>query len=108
MFPTIMPSFLRTMGLAASGKMRVLDRMLVTLRETTNEKIVLASNYTSTLYLLQNMLSGKGYSFLRLDGSTPAAKRQDLVDKFNKCNAETACMYAHPRRTTYLPTYLPC
>lgn len=66
--------------------------MLITLRETTDEKIVLVSNYTSTLDLLQNMLSGKGYSFLRLDGSTPAAKRQELVDKFNRLDSEAACM----------------
>ena len=66
--------------------------MLVTLRETTDEKIVLVSNYTSTLDLLQNMLNGKGYSFLRLDGSTPGAKRQDLVDKFNRVDSEAACM----------------
>jgi len=66
--------------------------MLVSLRETTDEKIVLVSNYTSTLDLLQNMLSGKGYSFLRLDGSTPTGKRQDLVDKFNRVDSEAACM----------------
>ena len=65
--------------------------MLVTLRETTTEKVVLVSNYTSTLDLLQSILSAKGYSFLRLDGSTPATTRQDIVDKFNEVDCDAAC-----------------
>ncbi|KAF8439543.1 SNF2 family N-terminal domain-containing protein [Terfezia claveryi] len=90
LFPLIKSSILKNLTFSASGKLRVLERMLVTLRETTDEKIVLVSNYTSTLDLLQNMLNGKRYSFLRLDGSTPGVKRQDLVDKFNRVNSEAA------------------
>lgn len=52
---------------------------------------MLVSNYTSTLDLLQKLLLSKGYTFLRLDGSTPAAKRQDLVDGFNKTDSTAAC-----------------
>ncbi|KAF8425851.1 SNF2 family N-terminal domain-containing protein [Tirmania nivea] len=90
LFPLIKSSKLKNLTFSRSGKLRVLERMLVTLRRTTDEKIVLVSNYTSTLDLLQSMLSGKGYSFLRLDGSTPAAKRQDVVDKFNRVDSEAA------------------
>ncbi|RPB23197.1 hypothetical protein L211DRAFT_787171 [Terfezia boudieri ATCC MYA-4762] len=90
LFPLIKSSILKNLTFSASGKLRVLERILVTLRETTDEKIVLVSNYTSTLDLLQNMLNGKGYSFLRLDGSTPGVKRQDLVDKFNRVDSEAA------------------
>lgn len=65
--------------------------MLITLFKTTDEKIVIVSNYTSTLDLLQNLLASRGLSFLRLDGKTPAGKRQELVDKFNRCDSKTAC-----------------
>jgi DNA repair and recombination protein RAD54B len=67
-----------------SSKLRVLDRLLHHLRTTTQEKVVLVSNYTSTLDLLQSHLTRHSYPFLRLDGTTVASKRQDLVDTFNR------------------------
>ncbi|TLS23424.1 uncharacterized protein PpBr36_06686 [Pyricularia pennisetigena] len=39
-----------------SGKMQVLDRMLARIRADTNDKIVLISNYTSTLDLFERLL----------------------------------------------------
>lgn len=71
----------------ASSKFRVLDRFLKHLSTTTSEKVVLVSNYTSTLDLIGQHLTSLSLPFLRLDGSTPAAKRQDLVDAFNKTPA---------------------
>lgn len=68
---------------AGSTKLRVLDQLLHNLRTTTPEKIVLVSNYTATLDLLQKLLTSLSYSYLRLDGSTPSSKRQELVDTFN-------------------------
>ena len=69
---------------ASSTKLRTLDQLLHTLRTTTNEKVVLVSNYTSTLDLLSTLLTSLSHPFLRLDGSTPSSKRQDLVDTFNR------------------------
>lgn len=74
---------------AASTKIRALDQLLHTLQTTTSEKIVLVSNYTSTLDLLGALLTSLSYPFLRLDGSTPSSKRQDLVDSFNRSPADT-------------------
>lgn len=68
----------------ASGKLQVLDSLLHQMRNTTDEKVVLISNYTSTLNTLGNLLTSLSYKFLRLDGSTPASQRQDLVDRFNR------------------------
>ena len=82
---SIPSQLLRTNG--GSTKLRVLDQLLHTLRTTTSEKIVLVSNYTSTLDLLSSLLTSLSHSFLRLDGSTPSAKRQDLVDTFNRTPA---------------------
>ena len=75
---------------ATSGKLQVLDKLLYQIRTTTNEKVVLVSHYTSTLDILGNLLTSLSYSFLRLDGSTPAAKRQALVDKFNRADPSAA------------------
>ncbi|KAF6218098.1 hypothetical protein HO133_006510 [Letharia lupina] len=51
------------------------------------KKIVLVSNYTATLDLLQTLLTSLSYHYLRLDGSTPSSKRQELVDAFNRSSA---------------------
>ncbi|KAG1649713.1 DNA repair and recombination protein RAD54B [Nymphon striatum] len=67
-----------------SGKMRVVSKLLHQLhKENNSEKIVLVSSYTQTLDLLQELCNKFGYNTLRLDGSTPSAQRQNLVDKFN-------------------------
>ncbi|TVY82311.1 DNA repair and recombination protein RAD54B [Lachnellula suecica] len=78
---------LRKAPIIASSKFRVLDRMLKYLSTNTKEKIVIVSNYTATLDLLGQHLASLSLTFLRLDGSTPAATRQDLVDTFNKTSA---------------------
>lgn len=66
-----------------SGKMQVLDRMLARIRADTNDKIVLISNYTSTLDLFERLCRNRQYGCLRLDGTMNVNKRQKLVDKFN-------------------------
>ncbi|KUJ10662.1 uncharacterized protein LY89DRAFT_689317 [Mollisia scopiformis] len=66
-----------------SGKMQVLDRMLARIRQDTNDKIVLISNYTQTLDMFNKLCRHRGYGSLRLDGTMNVTKRQKLVDKFN-------------------------
>ncbi len=82
---SVPPHLLRTN--AGSTKLRVLDQLMHNLRTTTPEKIVLVSNYTVTLDLLQTLLTSLSYPYLRLDGSTPSSKRQELVDTFNRSSA---------------------
>ena len=66
-----------------SGKMVVLDRMLAQIHASTNDKIVLISNYTSTLDVFSALCRQRGYGHLRLDGTMNVSKRQKLVDRFN-------------------------
>ncbi|KAL8821715.1 MAG: hypothetical protein Q9223_000289 [Gallowayella weberi] len=66
-----------------SGKMQVLDRMLARIRQDTNDKIVLISNFTQTLDIFDKLCRSRGYGSLRLDGTMAVNKRQKLVDKFN-------------------------
>ncbi|KAJ5088591.1 DNA repair and recombination protein [Penicillium angulare] len=85
---SIPQNLMRNFSPSASAKVRVLDQILDSMRNNTTEKIVLVSNYTSTLNLLATLLSSLGLPFLRLDGSTPAQKRQPLVDDFNRQPAD--------------------
>ncbi|PSK53205.1 hypothetical protein B9Z65_3405 [Elsinoe australis] len=78
---TISPTKLRST--TTSGKIRALDSLLFEIYNNTTEKVVIMSNYTTTLDIIANLLSNLSYSFTRLDGSTPSAKRQDMVDVFN-------------------------
>ncbi|OBT50049.1 hypothetical protein VE04_09917, partial [Pseudogymnoascus sp. 24MN13] len=77
--------------LATSTKMRVLDGLLKAIAEdprNTKEKVVIVSNFTATLDLLQKHLAQLSLPFLRLDGDTPADGRQDIVNEFNKTSAK--------------------
>ncbi|ESO02595.1 hypothetical protein HELRODRAFT_94672 [Helobdella robusta] len=47
------------------------------------EKVVVVSNYTKTLDLIEKLCKCNNYKFLRLDGSLPTSKRQEVVDRFN-------------------------
>jgi DNA repair and recombination protein RAD54B len=82
LLPLIPPHILNSH--ASSTKLRLLDSLLHRLYTTTEEKIVIVSNYTMTLDMIERLLTSLSYTYLRLDGSTPASKRQGLVEKFNK------------------------
>ncbi|GAA5840836.1 hypothetical protein JCM11251_001710 [Rhodosporidiobolus azoricus] len=66
-----------------SAKMAVLDRFLSQMRATSNDKIVLISNFTTTLDMFERLCNQRKYGWLRLDGNMNINKRQKLVDRFN-------------------------
>ncbi|AET40511.1 DNA-dependent ATPase RAD54 Ecym_6118 [Eremothecium cymbalariae DBVPG len=66
-----------------SGKFSILERFLYKIRTESNDKIVLISNYTQTLDLIEMMCRYNHYGVLRLDGTMSINKRQKLVDRFN-------------------------
>lgn len=66
-----------------SAKFSVLERFLHQINTETNDKIVIISNYTRTLDLIEKMCRHKRYGSLRLDGTMTINKRQKIVDKFN-------------------------
>lgn len=66
-----------------SAKFSILGRFLAKMRLETNDKIVLISNYTRTLDLIERMCRHNRYGCLRLDGTMGINKRQKIVDKFN-------------------------
>nr|XP_057940628.1 DNA repair and recombination protein RAD54B isoform X2 [Doryrhamphus excisus] len=69
---------------ADSGKLLVLLDLLETIRQLSpNDRVVVVSNYTQTLDMIQSVCVHMSYTFCRLDGQTPTNQRQRLVDGFN-------------------------
>lgn len=66
-----------------SGKMKVLAELLGEFN-TRGDRLLIFSFSTQMLDLIQSFVKSMGYSFLRLDGSTPTRARQGLVDKFQQ------------------------
>jgi DNA repair and recombination protein RAD54B len=88
LLPLIPPNVLNSH--ASSTKLRLLDSLIHRIYTTTEEKIVIVSNYTTTLDMIERLLVSLSYTYTRLDGSTPANKRQALVEKFNKTPKTTS------------------
>uniref|UniRef100_A0A672GA62 RAD54 homolog B n=1 Tax=Salarias fasciatus TaxID=181472 RepID=A0A672GA62_SALFA len=73
-----------TFNAADSGKLLVLSDLLAAIRQLSpSDRVVVVSNYTQTLDMLQDLCAHAGYTFCRLDGQTPTSQRQRLVDSFN-------------------------
>lgn len=69
--------------LMSSGKIKFLLQLLAILSEKQHEKIVIISNFTQTLDIIQSILGKLNFTFSRLDGSTPAKQRDSIVTNFN-------------------------
>lgn len=65
------------------SKFAILERFLHKIHTETNDKIVVISNYTRTLDLIERMCRYKRFGSLRLDGTMTINKRQKIVDRFN-------------------------
>lgn len=69
--------------LAQSGKLMVLAHLIRLVCRGWGHKMVIVSNYTESLDLVQRVCDQEQVGTLRLDGSTPGHKRQSLVNRFN-------------------------
>ncbi|GLB37249.1 putative SNF2 family N-terminal domain containing protein [Lyophyllum shimeji] len=90
---SLIPARAQIDDLSLSGKLLALSRLLEAIRSTTEEKCVLVSHYTSTLNILEAFCRTKRYSYFRLDGQTPATKRQELVNTFNKSSRNQSFVF---------------
>jgi len=68
---------------AFSSKLERLHELLETLSAEDDRKIVLFSEWTTMLDLIEPILEETGFRFVRLDGSVPQKKRRQLVNEFN-------------------------
>ncbi|CAG9772199.1 unnamed protein product [Ceutorhynchus assimilis] len=67
-----------------SSKLIILDYFLANLKSTTDEKVVIVSNWTQTLDLFEQLWRRRGYQYVRLDGTMTIKKRAKVVENFNK------------------------
>ncbi|CAM9648359.1 unnamed protein product, partial [Ectocarpus sp. 8 AP-2014] len=78
----------------ASGKATVLEALLKAVRrEYPGDKVVVASNFTSALDVLETLAERNAWGFLRLDGGTTTNARQNLVDRFNRASPEDLFLF---------------
>ena len=67
---------------AASGKLKMLDRLLLTLKRE-GHRCVIFSQFTKMLDLIEDFIAMRGYSYVRLDGSTNRIQRMINIGRFN-------------------------
>ena len=65
-----------------SSKLRELEQLLSKLCQEQDRKIILFSEWTTMLNLIEPILHELNVDFVRLDGSVPQKKRQQLVHQF--------------------------
>ncbi|KAK6031164.1 SNF2 family protein [Ostertagia ostertagi] len=73
-----------------SGKCQVLDKLLPNIK-AKGDKVLIFSQFTSMLDILEVYLRIRQYSFRRLDGSTPVMDRQEMINEFN--NDPELCVF---------------
>ena len=66
----------------ASGKFELLDRILPKLK-VTGHRVLLFCQMTQLMTILEDYLNWRGFLYLRLDGTTKAEDRGDLLKRFN-------------------------
>ncbi|MCK4343040.1 MAG: DEAD/DEAH box helicase [Phycisphaerae bacterium] len=67
-----------------SSKLEALDDLLAELFAEEDRKAVLFSEWTTMLNLIEPLVEKRGIQYVRLDGSVPQRKRQQLVHTFQK------------------------
>ncbi|KAF9222619.1 hypothetical protein BS17DRAFT_802837 [Gyrodon lividus] len=87
----LLPERAQIEDFSLSGKLTALASLLKTLRQHTKEKCIIVSHYTSTLNIIEVFCKKQSYTYFRLDGQTPAAKRQEYVNVFNKSSQHSQC-----------------
>lgn len=74
--------------ISVSGKMRLLDQLLMELQKRKH-KVLIFSQMSRVLDIIEDYLGLRHLSFSRIDGSVPQAERQVQIDRFNadpKCS----------------------
>ncbi|XP_064165077.1 chromodomain-helicase-DNA-binding protein 4 isoform X5 [Anguilla rostrata] len=66
----------------ASGKLLLLYKMLKKLKEG-GHRVLIFSQMTKMLDLLEDFLENEGYKYERIDGSVTGSMRQEAIDRFN-------------------------
>ncbi|XP_070156664.1 SWI/SNF-related matrix-associated actin-dependent regulator of chromatin subfamily A containing DEAD/H box 1 homolog [Polyergus mexicanus] len=66
-----------------AGKLKELDKLLPQLKRDSH-RVLIFSQFTMVLDILEEYLTIRGHTFLRLDGSTPVTERQTLINEYTQ------------------------
>ncbi|KAK2970136.1 hypothetical protein RJ640_004081 [Escallonia rubra] len=86
-----MKEILSDQRVMVSGKCQALSKLLPSLYQG-GHRVLIFSQWTSMLDILEWTLDVIGVSYTRLDGSTQVTERQTIVDTFNKDTSIFACL----------------
>ncbi|KAJ0984869.1 hypothetical protein J5N97_003225 [Dioscorea zingiberensis] len=79
-----------------SGKMQLLDKMMVKLKEQ-GHRVLIYSQFQHMLDLLEDYLSYRKWNYERIDGKVSGAERQIRIDRFNAKNSTRFCFLLSTR-----------
>jgi len=80
----------------ASGKLAFLAKILKKLKER-GHRVLIFSQFLDMLDILEDFLTGIGFRFARLDGSTATVDRQHMIDDFNSSESKLDCFLLSTR-----------
>lgn len=69
------------------GKLKFTDRLLRKISDK-NEQVLIFSNFTSFLDILEDYCAMRGYKYFRLDGQTELEDREKAINEFTKPNSD--------------------
>ncbi|XP_036203727.1 chromodomain-helicase-DNA-binding protein 5 isoform X3 [Myotis myotis] len=80
----------------SSGKLMLLQKMLRKLRDE-GHRVLIFSQMTKMLDLLEDFLEYEGYKYERIDGGITGGLRQEAIDRFNAPGAQQFCFLLSTR-----------
>jgi len=80
----------------SSGKFILLDKLLPRLKEQ-DHRVLIFSQFTRVLDVLEDYLGHRRFSYERIDGSVSGGKRQEAIDRFSAPNSKTFCFLLSTR-----------
>lgn len=66
-----------------AGKIHVLKQLMLHFKEK-GDRVLVFSQFTQVMDILEQVMSTLGIPYLRLDGSTRVEERQDMIDQFHE------------------------
>uniref|UniRef100_A0A7N6B1M1 DNA helicase n=1 Tax=Anabas testudineus TaxID=64144 RepID=A0A7N6B1M1_ANATE len=80
----------------SSGKLTLLQKMLKKLKDE-GHRVLIFSQMTKMLDLLEDFLEFEGYKYERIDGGITGGLRQEAIDRFNAPGAQQFCFLLSTR-----------
>ncbi|KAF3620379.1 hypothetical protein FXO38_04657 [Capsicum annuum] len=82
--------------LESSGKLQLLDKMMVRLKEQ-GHRVLIYSQFQHMLDLLEDYCNYRKWQYERIDGKVGGAERQIRIDRFNARNSSRFCFLLSTR-----------